>query len=437
MEKALYDSKEFTESLLAHLFRSPEVLELAKQLRMTGEDFLVSADTGVQHYKVLADIALSNSLPTVEVTMMLLKARFKEGQLSYIMADEVCRVVESIYKLTLHQEFMREHAPLFVKHRRQTRVMLEHGHDPDKLYHKLQAIGEDSTKLQLTQQVVSICPFEKLVRPLITQRIRTGIGHLDERMQGLAYGEYGILLGFSGAGKTAYSSNLARGLVTTGKKALYLSLEEPASNIADRIYANFFKVNYTALHNGDRMELEQKFNELDPVQRQLLGHNLRIEDLRALCPINTEVIKQYLEKLYKENNYHPDVVIIDQMEYMEPVALDSTEPRWAQLEKITHDCDKLSHSKIANQHPFSLWVQHQVNGKPKLNFSTPDIAGFKGVIKPADFVLGLGKENERSDCFRIFSLKVRHTAPFSVDLKGTLEHMTFLQKDCGVTRSDS
>jgi hypothetical protein len=64
-------------------------------------------------------------------------------------------------------------------------------------------------------------------------------------------------------------------------------------------------------------------------------------------------------------------------------------------------------------------------------FTNGEISGFKGIIKPADMCLAIGRDSSQDSVVSIFSLKSRHAKNFQFDFLAELEFMNFEQQDKG------
>jgi KaiC/GvpD/RAD55 family RecA-like ATPase len=258
-----------------------------------------------------------------------------------------------------------------------------------------------------------------------TSGVLTGIGVLDNKTGGLGKGECGLIIGHSGSGKTAVASFMMRQMALHGQKVLYLSAEEPAENIIHRLYAQQFKIDYTEMYRGNKeMEKQQAFGELDNATREKL-QRIRVIDIRDLTPIGEKGIQKVLEQ-QADAGFIPDAVIIDQMDYLRPekgMAKDAS--KWQLYENVAFEMDHLSQYKIQDTHEIALWVLHQATGAPVWTFDYNQIAGFKGIVKQFDMVLGIGRESSDSSHINIFSLKVRHSEMFTAPHRADFNFMSF------------
>jgi RecA-family ATPase len=249
--------------------------------------------------------------------------------------------------------------------------------------------------------------------------------------KGLNYQELGLILGHSGSGKTAMGIYSALQNAKQFRNVLYLSLEEPGENICQRLYSNVFRIPYTDLHKGNafaQKDLNAAWPNIPARDRRALQH-LRVHDLRDAAPVTAKYIKNYLDKLYQEQGYHPDLVYIDQMDYMSTG--EKYDSAWQKYEKVAFEVKDLTNHLIGGQHMFSVWMLHQAGGKMTKSYTNADITGFKGVIKPADMVLAIGRDSAQDSIVSIFSLKSRHAKNFKFDYLAELEFMNFEHQDRG------
>jgi hypothetical protein len=238
----------------------------------------------------------------------------------------------------------------------------------------------------------------------------------------------GIWLGYSGTGKTAVAVHSAMQNVLQGRKVLYLSLEEPGANICNRFYSNYFKINYSDLHQGKgtaQAELQTHLSSLSKEDIATLS-NLRVEDLRAATPLTADYIAQFLDRYAQEKGFVPELVYIDQMDYLESKSGHDVE--WEKYKKVIFEVDDLCNHLIDGKHKFSIWLLHQAGGKMRRVYSNTDISGFSGIIRPADLCFALGKDKPSDEVVTIFSLKCRHAPNFQLDFFADLAHMKFEER---------
>lgn len=253
----------------------------------------------------------------------------------------------------------------------------------------------------------------------------TGFTLIDAATQGLNYQEFGLLIGHSGAGKTALAIYSAIQNARMGRRVLYLTLEERPENLINRIYSNLFKIPYTLLHKGCEVALNNlntRLSTLSEREKSVLS-NLLIHDLRRVKTPTADYLKNHLEHLYQKDGYHPDLVYIDQMDYLETSS--KYDHEWQKYQRIAFEIDGLSNYLIGKRYKFSVWLLHQASGQMRWKYSNDQISGFTGIIRPADMVVAIGRMKERDDIVKLFSLKVRHSRNFEFDHHADFEFMNF------------
>lgn len=433
----IFDTEDFNEQLLKHMLRSQEVLTLALDLKITGEDFLSSSLAGVQLYKIIGESILS--FKEAPIGRNFLEIDVKEGlRVAHLEhnEDNLKEFLDWAYEDEINSAKILEQLPKFVEHRRLRKVIQATAKfDPVDIAKEISKVAVDLQKNAVSSKSVSSSPFAAPVFSEIVEGIPTGFDAIDAKLHGLARQECGLVVGHSGSGKTAITSAMARMIALEGKKVLFISLEEPYQNIVHRWYAAQFKIDYTQLHyglnsnnGGTKLDLQLLFEEMDPISRETLL-NLRIVDARDLTPINIEGLKTILEEQAKEG-FIPDVVFIDQLDYVTPAReLPKGAQPWMEYERCAFELDHLSQYKIAGEHTFALWVIHQGKGQMKWEFGYDEIAGFRGIVKPFDICLGVGRFSKTEPHINLFSMKVRHTEHVKQSYRAEFQYMSFVQEN--------
>lgn len=426
----MIESADFMEMLLKHLVRSRKVLNEAKRLKLGSDDFLLSEEFGIQLYKVIADIALeSNQAPlSSELFGAQLKRYIEDGTISMTLVDQVAELFHWIYSTELDEEYFTNNLKEFIRTQRQKKAVSLIQTDLPLGLTELNKIQYDfGTNTAVSEENI-ISPFAALVKKSRYHMVPTGIRTLDTALGGgLGLAEYGLIVGFSGGGKTAFSSFMAGNCAINGFNTAYLSFEEEKADMSNRFYSRFFEIDYTELHNGSAVgQLEERFaNTFFEADHEKLKNHLRLFNLKEHAPMSTDEILRILEENYEKTGWAPDVVFLDQFQFIESSGGGSKdESQWTEEQQVSAEIDLLSHRKVGGK-SFALWVNHQAKGKLKKTFTRDDIHGFKGIIQKADTVMGIGRESEQSVDFCVFSLKSRHSKAFAVDMTGELQHMKF------------
>jgi hypothetical protein len=164
-----------------------------------------------------------------------------------------------------------------------------------------------------------------------------------------------------------------------------------------------------------------------PITKETL-QNLHIVDARALCPINVDALKTIVEQKAAEG-FIPDVIFIDQLDYVTPLKqLPKGSMPWQEYQQSAFELDAFSQYKIQGKFDFALWVVHQGKGAMKWEFGYDDISGFRGIVKPFDICLGVGRHLKEEPFINLFSMKVRHTSHVKQSYKAEFEYMSFIQQ---------
>lgn len=429
-----YDS-DFDEFVLLHLVRDNSFLKKAKELNMRADDMLSSELAGIRLYSLIFEAVMDVGQAPVNRNLLntLIKSKAKEGLVE--LPENLNELLDYFYTDEVNSDYACSVLPEFIKTRRLTKVHDSNKRDPVKLLEELNKVAVDLSFSEAKSGVTVTSPFEELIVSEFKQGILTGFNEIDARLYGLSKQECGLVLGHSGSGKTMTATSIARFGALYGNKVLYLSLEEPSQNIIHRWYASQFDMSYTKLHYGlasqepdnrqsTKLELEANFLEMDAGTKEMLK-NLRVVDARVHTPITSDKIFALVEA-EAENGFIADVVIVDQLDYVTPNRpLGKASMPWQEYERAAFDLDHMSNKLILNEHPFALWVVHQAKGQMKWEFGYDDIAGFKGIVKPFDVALGVGRHDKDHPYVNLFSLKVRHCAHFRQSYFADFEKMKF------------
>lgn len=432
-EEPIYRSSDYIELLIRHLARSKKVSQAAAAYRLTGEDFITSEDYGVQLYSILVDSVLeATECPVApDLLALLFKNKMDNKDLTPDQREQAIELFEFIYQGELNPDYFTGTLKNFLEYRRLAKAQIEHSSDIEAFAERVREVGIELSSSIGLEGAVSVNPFETpLILPATRGMILTGFPSLDAITRGLSPGEYGQIIGYSGGGKTAMGSNIALYNGSSGVPAMYISMEADEFEMSNRFYSNFFDIEYRNLREGGSVVaalLNQKFREEQyREKRELLRSNLCIEGLKGLSPLNCNQLQQRIVQKYETTGFIPRVIVIDQLQFLEPNQPKKNEPGWEAEQRVAADVDELSHMELQGVKPV-VWALHQAKGKLKRVFSREEIHGFKGVVHKPDICLGIGRENEQSADFSIFSLKVRHCAPFVLNYIGDLAYMRFLE----------
>jgi len=438
MKNSLYEDSDFIELAIKYIVRDPQVFKMAKNLKMTPDDV-----GGVDIYRAFITIVFDIGAVPIDQKLFLMKIKqgYESGLLSRGQESQIVEFFSWIYNDELSsREYILEHLPKMLKHRRFGAILRTEDKDVDNITAALNSLAFEFKDDAVEEKESTASPFDAPILKKQREVFGTGFPAIDEIIGGIGIQEYGMILGYSGSGKTAMACHSAlQNVITGGWKVLYLTLEEGREDIINRFYANYFSLSYSGLHRGlplAQSELKSAFSNMTEDDVKTLK-NLRVQSLNHLRTIDggvtKETIIQFIEEMADgidgEEPFIPQLVYIDQLDYMRTEK--ESDSAWENYSNRSFSVDELSSYLIKGEHKFSVWLLHQAGGKMKRNFSNADVTGFKGVIKPCDLVIGIGKENPSDSEVTIFSLKSRHTKNFSVDHRTDLEFMRFDTLDKG------
>jgi len=423
----IYNDSDYIELTIKCLFRDKNTLQKAIDLRIVPGDF-----GAINIYHAFVATALSIGVAPVNPQLCLakLKGELKIRDIEGASAASALEFWEFVYNDgPLNADHITKHLADFIKFRRYQAIKIGGMNTPEQLVNEAHKLLGDIELKNSVGNIREFDPFKKLILVEHKESLMTGFPAIDMAAKGLNYQEFGLILGHSGSGKTAMAAYSAVQNAKQFRKVLYLSLEEPAENICNRVYSNIFRIPYTDLHKGNTFaqhDLREAWRSMSSRDKEAMN-NLKIHDLRDASPVTGKYIQNYLDKLYEQTGYHPDLVYIDQMDYL--TTNDKYDADWQKYSKVAFEIDDLSNHLIGGEHMFSVWLLHQAGGKMTRKFSNAEISGFKGILKPADMVLAIGRDSSQDSIVSIFSLKSRHAKNFQFDYLAELEFMNFEQQD--------
>ena len=427
MAEELYNDPDFIELVIKNIIMCPDVYEKARALKVSEEDF-----GGIAVYRSFIKAAMDIGEAPVNSKLLTskIKQAIKDGELPETQKELASEFIVWLYnEEPLNSKYVLDNLSSFVENRRYQRLTSEDSLTAKELAARAIEITQNVQMAEKSGNIIEYSPFENLVMPSTIEAFGTGFPTVDAVAYGISLQEFGMILGQSGSGKTSIATYMSLKNALNGRKVLYLSLEEPGKDICARLYANQFSIPYTDIHynrNGAGMRLEEAFRNASQERIELLSR-VKVHDLRDVTPVTARFIQNYIDGLYERTGWHPDLIMIDQLDYID--ADGEYESAWQKCEKAAFELDNLCNHRIGGKHKFAMWLLHQVKGKLQKHFTADDIASFRGVIKPADMVLCIGKDGQRDNNVDIFSLKSRHAPNFRFPYTAELEYMNFSPMD--------
>jgi len=139
--------------------------------------------------------------------------------------------------------------------------------------------------------------------------VRTGFGHLDETLNGLQPGLLYLLAAMPGTGKTTLGLQWAATVAQAGQSALYVSLENDATDLARKIACRLGDVSYADALKAklNRQEWAAAVDKL----RKLQGR-LYLSTPRAAMPTLTSLV----EGIMTRTGSAPALIVVDYLQAM-------------------------------------------------------------------------------------------------------------------------
>lgn len=137
--------------------------------------------------------------------------------------------------------------------------------------------------------------------------VRTGIDHLDETINGLEPGKLYILAAMPGAGKTTLALQMAATVAQKGYPALYVSLENDATDLARKTVCRFGEISYAQALKGKVAPSVWRDGVADLAK---LNGRLFLSTPRATMPDLADLIEQ----VTAQAGQPPALVVIDYLQ---------------------------------------------------------------------------------------------------------------------------
>jgi len=418
------DSADFLEIVIKHIIRDKASYSKAKDLKIKVDDFGDSV-TGIKAYREFVAIALevNNSPIAYDIFVNAVAGKIADNKFAGVEADKIAEFIEQIYNTELSSEYVVNNLPDFIKRKRGQRLQITHKDDLDTLAREYSKLADDITISDANEHIQVINPFESSHKRSNVDFIPTGLTRVDAIIQGIGIQEMGLIMAASGGGKTAVATVFSKNAAVIGKKVLYLSLEEPAVNITQRFYANVFNTSYTNLYRAAVADdyIDNQLNNLDCDLRHALMDNLRIVDLRDLVPCSPSVLHEWLIKYCTENDFWPDLIMLDQLEFLN--SDEKTASQWEMYGAILLSIFKISSGLLAGRKAVAWYILHQLTDM-MLNYTSKQIAGFKGAMRKCSLVIVLGRKDQYTPELNIHSLKARNSPNFKLPHRVNFETMS-------------
>ena len=136
--------------------------------------------------------------------------------------------------------------------------------------------------------------------PTLNSGVLTGVKEIDDPMMGLRDGEFGIVLGNTGSGKSIMLMNFAINCWMNYGDAIIVTIEMSKDDYLDRIFSYLSHIQFSRFRREQLNEQEWKY--LDFIHRKMKAYvnKLHIIDIAKGC--NMLTLKGHADKIIKKNN---------------------------------------------------------------------------------------------------------------------------------------
>lgn len=251
------------------------------------------------------------------------------------------------------------------------------------------------------------------------RRIPTGLIGIDKVMKGgLGDGELGVIIAPPNRGKSFALINIGAGAVSEGFNVAHFSLEMPEMQVSKRYDERLLNKNFEYLKNNANKVLMALQN------MQKLNHGrLKIKRFPARsCNINS--IKAQLTRWAIDDNFNPDLIVIDYGDIVQP--LRNYSDKRFETESVYLDMRDL-----AIEYKCPVWTASQTNrdGLNKKIITIADLAEAFNKAHHADAMMALCQtEEEKLDGIMRWHVAKQRDGKAGITIDGDIDYDTATMK---------
>lgn len=221
--------------------------------------------------------------------------------------------------------------------------------------------------------------------------LKTGFPHLDYRYGGMQQGEFGVIAGRPGMGKTAMILNMLRhaGLIQK-KNSLFFSLEMPTRQLVQRMVAAQGHIKLGLLKSGKALELTEQAEKMNMSVGQLgqLGTEgngeIMWEDSSGMT------IAALVARAKRVHRKTPlDVVVVDHIGLVDSTL--KTENETQRMAQVTRQLKRLAKDLkcvVIGLSQLNREVEKRANKRPMIS----DLRGSGSIEQDADWIMLLYRD---------------------------------------------
>lgn len=263
---------------------------------------------------------LYNSPPDMTSCMAMAEDAINQYHVPAPLSDNIRRTVAYIYQLVVEDvEFITDRVLDFARRQEMKSAIskqLDLLDKPDADLNEARRYVDDALMVGLNKNpgmdlgaMSRDIPLLLAESPTYSRRIPTCLPTLDRCMMGgLGYGEFGVVVGPAGLGKSTTLANLGYGCFISGHNVAHITLELKEIDVA---------LKYVARHTG--MDMNEIVGKNPDYLQKLAQQAIPAERIKikyyspATCDANT--VRGYMSYLHSQG-FHPDILIIDYIKKM-------------------------------------------------------------------------------------------------------------------------
>lgn len=389
---------------------------------------------GKQVILFLREQAALGRFPTLEIIRAQCGGIFLEAQEMSTQKQKILTFLDEIVGMEIEYEEVQILLVSFVKSQKYRKLLLSMNEDfavGDLKYSAYTKDLMEITDFDVNQSdgimySTSEDDFVSLIKPMPTH-LKTLNAWLDG---GLDIGEFGLVMGQTGIGKTFWLCNIAAATYMFGGKVFYYTFELGDAQIKRRIDGRISGFTFE--------ERKEKTGKLKArLEREAAhGGEIVIKHFPAK-EVGVPGIIGHINKMKVKHNLTPDLILIDYIDLVKPFV--ATGDDWKELGDIANAL----HGQIAQKMGTRVWSVSQIKTESFYQrFDLRAIRRSAEKINIADVVLAISQsqEDEKNDTMMVELLKLRrgHRArgTFKVKLdyaRGTMTELIAPLDDAPVT----
>jgi replicative DNA helicase len=422
---SVFTQKEFQRAIVAHILRTKEFLVKLYEDRITQKDFnnpvhraIVQAAKAITDTRggINPDICIQMNTLGIQVKSMLAAGIILKEEIGPL-AEEVDLMYEMEldveYYLGLLADYLSEVriGALLKAAKRKNKNNTEIGQE---IALTLSDISKETNSGEVVQPLMDC-----LVRTTPVISVPTMINVIDAHMKGgLGLGEFGVICGITGLGKTTLAVNFCWGAAKLGFPCALVTLELTKEKIAERLYSRITGIPYDRIRLGDG-------GCMDEVKRDVQAAlDLEDEDVKRRLDIwdfsdegmSLDQLDNKLSDLNRKNEA-PKMIFVDWLDIIQ--VGESARKKGEILKELRHKLGYISSrlADIAKKYNIAVWATTQANklaeDEAKVRMSNAS-EGFGKSFKCSCYLgIGASKEDKEENRLCVTASKMRDGETFS------------------------